>query len=322
MRKLTRRFFLKSVALIGGTGITAFNLKAQNPPNKTIPLPSPTSSPQGLTFNASGYDIWIRKENEIIACYRAHPSQKYPYIYPLTGPISGIPLTTETALPWYHHRSIFFGCDRVNGDDYWSQELNKGKIISSQPKVVEISKNSIQINDNCEWRSPKNEVVMSDERKINLILHSDTIIFLDWEIVWKAVADVTIQKTNHSLFSIRSAPDITPSEGGNLVNANGNKGEKETFGKKSAWCAFYGKRKRTNIIEGIALFDHPKNLWSPTEWFTRDYGFISPTPFNFIEKPINLKKDTLIALKYRVVGFGGTPEEAQLNKLFSDWSKA
>lgn len=320
--QLSRRKFITNLVLIGtGTGF-AKTVSAQSDSRSAVQLPSPTADSKGLTFNQAGYDVWIRWNNELIACYRAHPTQKYPYIYPLIGLASGRSLTTETALPWHHHRSIFFGCDRVNGDDYWSQELDKGKIISSKPKVVELTEKSLQIYDNCQWRSSKNELTMSDARKITFTINSDQFYFVDWEIVWSALNDVAIQKTNHSLFALRAAPDITPSNGGSLLNANGESGEKQTFGKKSDWCAFYGKRKNSNITEGIALFDHPKNPWYPTPWFTRDYGFISPTPLNFIEKPLIINKGTSLKLKYRIVAFIGSPQQVDLQKLFKDWSNA
>ncbi|MCX7872423.1 MAG: PmoA family protein [Verrucomicrobiae bacterium] len=316
---ITRRSFLKTAACLGLA--TAFAKKSIAQNLKPMSPPSPTSSSEGLTFNQSGYDIWIRFNNEIITAYRAHPSQKYPYMYPLAGPASGISLTTESALPWHHHRSVFFGCDRVNGDDYWSQELNKGRIISNTPKVINLTEKQITIFDECKWTSPENQVVMEDSRKITVAINSDKLYFIDWEIAWKAVVDVTIQKTNHSLFAIRAAPDITPSAGGNLINAEGDKGEKGTFGKKSEWCAFFGKRKKSEFIEGIALFDHPKNPWHICPWFTRDYGFMSPTTFNFIEKQMNFESGKSLMLKYRIVAFAGTPEEIKLANLWKSFSE-
>ena len=35
---------------------------------------------------------------------------------------------------------------------------------------------------------------------------------------------------------------------------------------------------RGGVTEGIAIFQHPGNRWYPSKWFTRDYGFFSPTP--------------------------------------------
>ena len=76
------------------------------------------------------------------------------------------------------------------------------------------------------------------------------------------------------------------------------------------------------MVEGIALFDHPKNPWAPTPWFTRDYGFISPTPFNFIEKPWQLAAGKSVQLGYRVVLFAGDPKAAGLENIYRDWAAA
>ena len=102
---------------------------------------------------------------------------------------------------------------------------------------------------------------------------------------------------------MRAALDITPVSGGNLVNAEGQTGEKQTAGTKSAWCAFYGKRPAAagSPVEGIAIMDHPKNPWAPTEWFTRDYGFASPTPLYFRDAPLEIAAGKALKLKYRVV---------------------
>ena len=35
------------------------------------------------------------------------------------NPISRVSVTSESAQPWPHHRSVFMGADRVNGGNYW-----------------------------------------------------------------------------------------------------------------------------------------------------------------------------------------------------------
>lgn len=280
-----------------------------------------TADPAGLTTYQLGPQIWIRWNNRLVTCYRAHPSQKYPYLYPLSGPLSGLSVTAETALPYPHHRSLFFGCDRVNGANYWQEDYDKGQIVSTGPKLGKTTKDSVEILDACEWRKPGVPAVMRDKRRILVTVPNDRLRFLDWEIEWTAVTDVTVQKTNHSLFSARATIDLTPSGGGRLVNAESDSGEKATFGKKSAWCDFSGKRAGLlgEIIEGIALLDHPKNPWSPCPWFTRDYGFMSPTPLNWIDKPWELAAGKSVTFRYRVVIHTGDARQANLDAIHRDW---
>jgi hypothetical protein len=277
---------------------------------------------RGLTAYQLGPQIWLRWNNRLLTCYRAHRSQKYPYMFPLSGPTTGLSLTAETSLPWPHHRSLFFGCDRVNGGNYWQEDFTQGQILSAGPRLGQATPESVEILDQCEWQKPGGPVVMKDSRRIKVTVRNERLRFIDWEIQWQAVENIAIQKTNHSLFAVRAAVDITPSGGGRLVNAEGESGEKSTYGKKSAWCAFSGKREVVpgDIVEGIALFDHPKNPWAPTPWFTRDYGFISPTLLNFIDKPWELAAGKSVLLRYRVVLFSGAASEQSLNELHKQWA--
>lgn len=318
---LARRHFLKlSLAAAGPAclGLSAGPARAE---------PKPVPGADQLTAYQLGPHIWIRWANNLLTSYRAHPTQKYPYFYPLTGPASGLSLTTETSLPYPHHRSMVFACDKVNGGNYWQGELAAGQIISTGPRLGECTPTTAEIFDQCEWKQPEGPVVMRDERKFTVTVAGPNLRLIDAEIKWIAAEDVTIPRTNHSLFALRAAPDLSVWGGGTLVNSEGASGEKDTFGKPAAWCGYHGKRLLPqeipgDVIEGIALMDHPNNPWAPCPWFTRDYGFISPTPFNFRDEPWQLPAGESVALRYRVVLHTGTPEEAQLDKLYRDWASA
>ena len=214
-------------------------------------------------------------------------------------------------------------CDHVNGTGYWHSDLGGGRIISKGPRLGKCTPVSVEILDQCEWTPPRGEAVMTDQRKFTITVENPKLRFIDAQITWKAAADVTITQTNHSLFALRAAPDITPWGGGTLINSEGQTGEKDTFGKPASWCAYFGRRKcAADVVEGIALLDHPQNPWAPCRWFTRDYGFISPTPFQFLDrkKPWQLAAGRSVALRYRVVLFAGNPEEAGLKGIWKSWS--
>ena len=314
---LKRRDFLK-LSIVAATLPIADQLPAAAPAKKAAKTPEEQTD--GLTVYELGPQTWVRWNNRLLTCYRAHRSQKYPYMFPLSGPLSGLSLTDETTLPYPHHRSLFFGCDRVNGANYWQEEYDKGQILSTGPKVAKATKDVVEILDSCDWQQPGKPVVMKDTRKITITVPNERLRFIDWEIVWQAVENIAITKTNHSLFSIRAALEITPKGRGSLINAEGDSGEKGTYGKKSAWCDFHGKRSPVTPVEGIAILDHPKNPWSPCEWFTRDYGFASPTPLYFMEQPWQLAAGKSVTLRYRVVLHAGDPAEAGLPAIYKDWA--
>lgn len=312
-RRFARRDFLKGALAAAGVPLAA-----------SAPAAVPVPEAEGLSTYQLGPRIWVRWNNRPLTCYRAHPSQKYPYLYPLAGPVTGLSLTSETSLPYPHHRSLFFGCDRVNGGNYWQDDYPRGQIVSSGPKLGAVSRNSAEILDACTWQKPGETPILKDQRQIRITVASERVHFIDWEIAWTALVDVQIEKTNHSLFALRAAGDITPAGGGRLVNADGQSGEKATFGKPSAWCDFSGRRERIggDSVEGIAILDHPANPWAPCPWFTRDYGFISTTPFNFMEKTLDWPAGKSFKLRYRVVLHAGDPSDAGLTQIHRDWASA
>lgn len=283
--------------------------------------PKPEPAYEELSAYQEGPQIWIRWNNTLLTSYRAHATQKYPWLYPLAGPSTGLSLTTESSHPWPHHRSLMFGCDRVNGGNYWQDPVDRGQIVSVGLKLGKTTEDSAEFTDRCEWRRPRQPVVMTDQRKVMVkVVHPKRRV-IDVEITWTAVEDVVIQKTNHSLFAVRATPDIAPVGGGTLLNSQGDSGEKATFGKPAGWCTFFGKRRgiHGDVVEGIAVFDSPKNPWKDCTWFTRDYGFMSPSPFNFMDKPWQLAAGKSIELRYRVVLYAGDPSEAGLAELHKEW---
>lgn len=323
----TRRNFLRgSVAAmtvpVGIQTLTSCAAAQQQPPDGAEKLTVYHEAEIGGKLR--GPQLWLRWDNEVLTSYRAHQTQKYPYFYPLIGPVSGQSLTAETALPWPHQRSLFFSCDRLNRANYWQQGLEHGQVKSTGPKVEAISDTAAVIRDTTEWAVQDNEIQMTDERTFSIKVEDRRLWTIDTQIKWNAIQDVEVTKTNHGLFSIRCAPDISPWGGGTLASSEGKTGEEATFGEPARWCAFYGKRRRAKDepVEGIALFDHPENPWNPCPWFTRDYGFISPMPFQWITSPWRLPAGQSVNLKYKVLVFAGTPEEIDLAERYSEWTSA
>jgi hypothetical protein len=279
--------------------------------------------PSELSGYQDGPQVWVRQGNDVLTSYRAHPSQKYPYFYPLNSLLSGLSLTTESGTPWPHHRSVCFGCDRVNGGNYWQDPIARGQIVSSGPALKPVAKTAVGIVDHCEWRQPGQAAVLVDERQYTVTLAGPRLWFLDAQIKLTARQAVQVLKTNHSLFAIRAAADIAPAGGGQLINSEGKTGEKATFGQVAAWCDFSGPRAGlgNKFVEGIALMDHPHNPWAPCRWFTRDYGFMSPTPFNWLDDAgWKLPAGASVTLLYRVVVHAGDAKEAGLAGIYQKWS--
>ena len=264
--------------------------------------------------------VVVNVDGKLFTCYKFAGSQKYPYFWPVNGPLSGKSITTETSEPYPHHHSLFFGCDRVNGGNYWQDVNERGQILSQGPKIDEASGERIVLTDTCLWKQPGKEPVIEDTRQMTIFAPSETLRIIDFKITITPLVDIEILKTNHSLFSARVVPELSVTSGGTLINAEGNTSEKGTFGAASPWCDYSGTRD--GAAEGIAILQNPANRWYPSKWFTRDYGFFSPTPMYWLEgDKLNLAKGEKLSLEYRVVVHAGDAKTANIAGLFNRYEQ-
>ena len=274
-----------------------------------------------LTAECQDDMIIVRIDGKTFTCYRFGEGQKYPYFYPVNGPLSGISVTTESSLPYPHHRSLFFGLDRVNGGNYWQEGNDRGRIVSTGPRILANGPENVVIEDECVWKQPDAEPIIVDRRIITIAAPSDSLRSIEFSIVLTARTDIRVEKTNHSLFSARMDPALSVEQGGVLVNAGGDRNQEGTLDQKSPWCDYYGIR--FGVTEGLAIFDSPLNLWYPSPWLTRNYGFFSPTPMNLLdENGFSMKNGETLKLVYRVIIHGGTTEQAGIKGLYNEWSES
>jgi len=266
-----------------------------------------------------GSKINVTINGKYFTSYIFSDDEKYPFFYPVNGPVSGGSVTSMRNAEYPHHSSLFFGCDLVNGGNYWQEGLERGRIISVNAGILKEGGDTVIITDECIWSRPGAISPVKDTRRFIITAPSETISQIDVEILMETLMDVHIKKTNHSLFSVRMSADLSVKNGGTMSNAEGIKSEKDTFGKSSSWMDYFGKRG--DAIEGLAIMQHPSNPWYPSPWFTRDYGFMSPTPMFWPEngEETFMKKGTQLLLRYRVLVHSGTASEAKIAEAFEKY---
>jgi hypothetical protein len=265
-----------------------------------------------------GDRVRITVGDRLFTEYRYAADQKYPYFYPVAGPRSGVSVTTESSDPYPHHHSLFFGSDHVNGGNYWQDALERGQIVAERTRVTRSGGDAVEIEQVNLWTRPDAESPIRDTRRIRITAPTADLRVIDFDITLTPLMDVHIEKTNHSLFAARMVPELSVTSGGTLVNERGDRGERETLGKPAAWADYWGTRD--GIAEGLAILNHPENAWSPPPWFTRDYGFFSPTPLNWLDDGVRLRQGDDFRLRYRVIVHGGSTEEARIADLYREYA--
>jgi len=271
-----------------------------------------------VTAEKAGDKIEFRINGNLFTSYIHSEFEKYPFFFPVNGP-SNASVTSMRNANYPHHSSLFFGCDKVNGGNYWQEGLEEGQIVSLRADILETGGEKAVVENECIWKRPGADPPVKDKRRITVSVPSPDKFRIDFDIVMEMLMDVTIDKTNHSLFSGRIDPDLAVINGGIMINAESETGEKGTFGKRSAWMDYHGERM--GKTEGIAILQHPSNEWFPAPWFTRDYGFFSPTPMYWPENDKNIvfKKGEQIKLRYRILVHTGDHKEAKIAEEFEKY---
>lgn len=280
---------------------------------------SAESRPESLQARLEPDRVRVEIDGRLFTEYLHGPNLKYPYFYPLVGPRSARSVTAHQTEPYPHHSSLFFGCDRVNGGNYWQEGLERGRIVSQRIALHEAAGDAVTFYQECRWERTGAPVPFQDQRIVRVWAPSRDRRVIDFEVRLTALVDVRIERNNHSLFAARLAPDLAVTGGGIMRNAEGLIGEKETFGKPSPWMDYRGRRDP--VVEGLTLFPHPQNPWSPAPWFTRDYGFISPTPMQWLESGhLDIPRGQSLRLRYRVLVHADAPTPAELDGEAQRWA--
>jgi hypothetical protein len=295
---------------------------AAEPPSAPPPAPpeTRTAGPELLAAELQADRLVVKIGGALFTEYRFGADTKYPYFYPVLGPRSGRTVTVHRTEPYPHHSSIFLGCDRVNGGNYWQEGPERGRIVSRRLRLVRERGERVEFEQECVWERPGAAPPLDDWRRVSLSAPEPEVRFMDFEVRLTARGEVRIEKTNHSLLAVRVAPDLAVSGGGTLRNARGQLAEAGTFGQPAAWAVFGARRGEA--FESVALFSHPTNPWYPEPWFTRDYGFMSPTPLNWLGTDgLRLAPGQTLRFRYRVVIAAVEPDSPRLQAWFADWAR-
>ena len=118
---------------------------------------------------------------------------------------------------------------------------------------------------------------MDDMRAIHFHNFGDTRLFVFNIDLHASVCSITFGDTKEGSFGVR-VNDLIREQGGKgkIENAEGNVGEKNCWGRISAWCDYSGPIDDKTV--GIAVLADPKNPY-PSCWHARGYGLMAANPF-------------------------------------------
>ena len=369
---IPRAKFLAAVVLFSSV---AGGLRAAETPTSPVTTPLRPNEPalasgsaQPATLSGAFLPVTVAENGGRVVVeiggqpYTDYPFQNVPrpFFYPVLGP-GGVNMTRHFPMKEVegedrdhpHHRGMWLGHQRVNGQNFWVDREGVGKIVHKRFLKIAGGKEG-EITSENEWVGNDGKTVCSDVRTLRFSGNSTTK-FVDWEITLKAThGDVVFGDDKDGFLAVRVAETMRAlklqvrgqkpqpgdghivmstgvrDDGASVVAAKEAKREARTWGKKADWVYYYGPAEGKTM--GVAIFDHPQNPRYPTWWHVRDYGLFAANPFGqhyFENKPdqkdlgdLKIAAGQSVTFRYRVVFAEGDEKAAGIERLHADYLKA
>jgi hypothetical protein len=274
------------------------------------------------------------------------PATTKPYLHPLRS-ASGKAVTRYYPMEERegerrdhpHQRGLWFTHGDVNGYDFWANEVsqkgpNKGKVVLNKVLAVRSGSKQGVLEVSFDWLDPAGKPILNERR--TMVFHSDPRLrMVDFDLRLTALQQVKFGDTKEGTFALRLAASLeepargappTPARTGKMVNAEGLEGERQVWGKRSAWVDYFGEVEGEKL--GVAIFDHPGNPKHPTYWHARGYGLFAANVFgehDFLadktrDGSITLPAKGALRFRYRVVIHPGDYQSAGIAELYKRYA--
>lgn len=301
--------------------------------------------------------IHIFDGDEVAVTYHIGPEVAKPYFWPVVAP-RGIPVTRawpmEEGKPgettdhphqksaWFCHGDIIpEGVELkqrvkgVEGVDFWSETKGHGRIVCKGYRGlkggldVKGGGKEVVLTTPNEWLTADGTKLLDETRTVHLYdLGGARLLVLDIDL-HASVCPITFGDTKEGALGVRVNDQITEAKGqGRITNADGKAGEKECWGRASAWCDYSGTIDGKPA--GIAVLADPANPY-PTCWHVRAYGLMAANPFGRDKSGfpamkgktdlVRLAKGQHLKLRYGLLLHAGDVKEGKVAEQYERFCK-
>lgn len=276
---------------------------------------------------------------------KAKAFRDQPFLFPVIGP-SGNPLTinhghdAEAAT----HNSIWHSYGAINGIAFEGNHydpkypMSTGRQIHQRLENVTNGEGSASVTTLTHWvdigKNPAETLLLEHRRyTVQPLDKGEWLLVVDSQ--FEAATDVTLGQSPIGFFSVKTTEALSINGGGSNRISSGETDLNGVSKKPAKWADYYGHpnpdakesllkvgnngiegdyyhqpNPNTKIIEGLAVFDHPKNLNYPTFWRARTHGRLMTSGITSDGVPVKLAKGKTLRLRYGVYVHGDQPAAA------------
>ena len=300
--------------------------------------------------------VGIRIGEQPFAVFNHGPGLAKPYVFPLRAP-GGQVINAVAPFDHKHHKGVWVGVEEVNGINFWGGKYQQQDAVDPVPAYERIETADIDAKPAANgglalrvhnlWQGEAGKTVAHE--KTTITVYPNRLMVYDITLQ-AGDAPVNFKDTKEGFLAIRVAPTMQEKTtvrisgnddrkrtvaqaysqlGGTIVNADGDVGEGDCWGKTSPWVDYSGLAD--GVVVGVALFDHPGNF-RKSRYHVRSYGLFAISPFG--EKtyskgtsdapPISLQPGQSINVKYGLYVHAGDVQAgkvAETYQKFVEWTK-
>jgi methane monooxygenase PmoA-like len=298
------------LAMLGGTRADAQSKPV--PLLQAVPLPY-----DQVSFQRDGVEMT-----------RAHfgSTLKRPFLFPIQG-ASGKTLTRmghpQDPAGHSHHNSVWLSHAKVNDVDFWG-DTGKGRVIHQRVEKLTDGDASASLLTLNHWVDESSHTTLLVERRrltVRILANNEWLLLVDSQ--FEAKTDITFGKTPFGFLGVRMAKTIGVRDGGGVIrNSDGGVNEKGVFWKPAKWVDYSGPTARdtSRPVEGITIFDHPRNSNHPSVFHVRDDGWMGAS-FSYAG-PVPLPQGKTLRVRYGLFVHEGRPTTADLDARWQDFAKS
>ncbi len=276
--------------------------------------------------------------DNLFTSYRYGDKLTKPILYPVKSP-SGIIFTRSfpfervegESTDHPHHTGVFFTYDKVNADGFWNNTTSPPQIKHIKVTKIYTDNGMGALSVVLHWVGKSGKVLLEEKRDM-LFRAGQNEYTIDFTMKLTAVnGRILFSDTKEGMFAIRVAGWLREDNGtGEYLSSNGDRKEKNVWGKRAKWVRLEGEKD--GKIIGIAILNHPDSVNYPTYWHARGYGLFSANPlgqFDFqkgrgIDNPqafgLTLEPGQSALFKFRMLIYEGKRSADQLEKVFTEYT--
>ncbi len=236
-----------------------------------------------IEFDVQPDHVLVRVDERDLATYVHRDSRiPRPYFKDLYAP-GGIQVTRnhpprEGVDPTDHaeyHPGLWLAFGDLGGADFWRNKAAVRHVEFIKPPVSDERKGHFTVRNAYMQRDVR---VCEEVCRYTFLVRAAGILILWDSLFMSAETSFYFGDQEEMGLGLRMATAIAvkSGQGGRILDSEGRRNEKETWGKTAAWCDYSGWVDKTFV--GVSIMPHPDNV-RPCWWHTRDYGFMTANPF-------------------------------------------